>query len=61
MLTLFRDRGVKPAALHEVRELHTALGLVVAEAGPSEPARFGGEAGLRQPRPFATAAMHGPA
>jgi LysR family transcriptional regulator, benzoate and cis,cis-muconate-responsive activator of ben and cat genes len=33
VLALFRDRGLKPAALHEVRELQTALGLVVAEAG----------------------------
>ena len=33
VLSLFRDRGLKPAALHEVRELQTALGLVAAEAG----------------------------
>jgi len=33
VLALFRDRGVKPSSLHEVRELQTALGLVVAEAG----------------------------
>jgi LysR family transcriptional regulator, benzoate and cis,cis-muconate-responsive activator of ben and cat genes len=33
VLSLFRDKGLKPAALHEVRELQTALGLVVAEAG----------------------------
>jgi len=33
VLALFRDRGLKPAALHEVRELQTALGLVAAEAG----------------------------
>jgi DNA-binding transcriptional LysR family regulator len=33
VLALFRDQGLKPAALHEVRELQTALGLVVAEAG----------------------------
>lgn len=33
VLSLFRDHGVKPAGLHEVRELQTALGLVAAEAG----------------------------
>ena len=33
VLALFRDRGVKPRALHEVRELQTALGLVAADAG----------------------------
>jgi LysR family transcriptional regulator, benzoate and cis,cis-muconate-responsive activator of ben and cat genes len=33
VLALFREHGLKPAALHEVRELQTALGLVVAEAG----------------------------
>ena len=33
VLALFRDHGLKPAALHEVRELQTALGLVAAEAG----------------------------
>lgn len=33
VLSLFRDRGLKPAALHEVRELQTALGLVAAEVG----------------------------
>jgi len=32
VLALFRGRGLKPAALHEVRELQTALGLVAAEA-----------------------------
>ena len=33
VLAVFRDRGLKPAALHEVRELQTALGLVAAEVG----------------------------
>ena len=33
VLALFRDRGLKPAGLHEVRELQTALGLVAAEVG----------------------------
>jgi DNA-binding transcriptional LysR family regulator len=33
VLALFRDRGLKPAAMHEVRELQTALGLVAAETG----------------------------
>ncbi len=33
VLSLFRDRGLKPAGLHEVRELQTALGLVAAEVG----------------------------
>ena len=33
VLAVFRSRGLKPAALHEVRELQTALGLVAAEAG----------------------------
>jgi LysR family transcriptional regulator, benzoate and cis,cis-muconate-responsive activator of ben and cat genes len=33
VLALFRDRGLKPPAVHEVRELQTALGLVAAEAG----------------------------
>ena len=33
VLALFRDRGVKPQAVHEVRELQTALGLVAAETG----------------------------
>ncbi len=32
VLALFRERGLKPA-LHEVRELQTALGLVAAETG----------------------------
>lgn len=33
VLALFRERGLKPAALLEVRELQTALGLVAADAG----------------------------
>lgn len=33
VLSLFRDRGLKPAGLHEVRELQTALGLVAAGVG----------------------------
>ncbi len=33
VLALFRDSGLKPAAVFEVRELQTALGLVAAEVG----------------------------
>jgi DNA-binding transcriptional LysR family regulator len=33
VLALFRERGLKPPAVHEVRELQTALGLVAAETG----------------------------
>lgn len=33
VLALFRERGLKPMALYEVREVQTALGLVVAEVG----------------------------
>jgi DNA-binding transcriptional LysR family regulator len=33
VLALFRERGLKPVSVHEVRELQTALGLVAAEAG----------------------------
>jgi DNA-binding transcriptional LysR family regulator len=33
VLALFRERGLKPPVVHEVRELQTALGLVAAEAG----------------------------
>ena len=33
VLSIFRDRGLKPASVHEVRELQTALGLVAAETG----------------------------
>jgi DNA-binding transcriptional LysR family regulator len=33
VLNLFRERGLKPPAVYEVRELQTALGLVAAEVG----------------------------
>ena len=33
VLTLFRERDLKPPVVHEVRELQTALGLVAAEVG----------------------------
>ncbi|TPG58590.1 hypothetical protein EAH89_08260 [Roseomonas nepalensis] len=33
VLALFRERDMKPRAVHEVRELQTALGLVAAETG----------------------------
>ncbi|MFE0752896.1 LysR family transcriptional regulator [Inquilinus sp. NPDC058860] len=33
VLALFRDCGLKPMVVHEVRELQTALGLVAAETG----------------------------
>lgn len=33
VLALFRARDVKPAVVHEVRELQTALGLVAADTG----------------------------
>ncbi|MCB4823577.1 LysR family transcriptional regulator [Roseicella sp. GB24] len=33
VLALFRERGLRPALVHEVRELQTALGLVAAESG----------------------------
>ena len=33
VLSLFREAGIKPPTVHEVRELQTALGLVAAEAG----------------------------
>lgn len=33
VLTLFRDRGLEPAQIHEVRELQTAIGLVASAAG----------------------------
>jgi len=33
VLTLFRERGLKPPTVYEVRELQTALGLVAAEVG----------------------------
>ena len=33
VLALYRERGLKPPVLYEVRELQTALGLVAAESG----------------------------
>ena len=33
VLALYRDRGIKPPMVHEVRELQTALGLVAAGSG----------------------------
>lgn len=33
VLSLLRDQGITPSAVHEVRELQTALGLVAAEDG----------------------------
>jgi LysR family transcriptional regulator, benzoate and cis,cis-muconate-responsive activator of ben and cat genes len=33
VLALFRERDIKPVAVHEVRELQTALGLVAADSG----------------------------
>jgi DNA-binding transcriptional LysR family regulator len=33
VLALYRSQGLKPAALHEVKELQTALGLVAAQSG----------------------------
>lgn len=33
VLTLLHDHGVRPAAVHEVRELQTAMGLVAADMG----------------------------
>lgn len=33
VLSIFREHGLKPARLYEVRELQTALGLVAAEVG----------------------------
>lgn len=33
VLSLLRDQGTRPQAIHEVRELQTALGLVAAEDG----------------------------
>jgi DNA-binding transcriptional LysR family regulator len=33
VLALFRERGLKPTMVYEVRELQTALGLVAAESG----------------------------
>jgi LysR family transcriptional regulator, benzoate and cis,cis-muconate-responsive activator of ben and cat genes len=33
VLSLFRDQGLQPAAVHEVQEIQTALGLVAAGMG----------------------------
>lgn len=33
VLSLLRDQGIRPAEVHEVREIQTALGLVAAESG----------------------------
>ncbi|HSK40534.1 MAG TPA: LysR substrate-binding domain-containing protein, partial [Arenibaculum sp.] len=33
VLALYRERGLRPGGVHEVRELQTALGLVAANAG----------------------------
>jgi DNA-binding transcriptional LysR family regulator len=33
VLALYRERGMKPSVVYEVRELQTALGLVAAETG----------------------------
>jgi DNA-binding transcriptional LysR family regulator len=33
VLALYRERGMKPSAVYEVRELQTALGLVAADTG----------------------------
>lgn len=33
VLSLFRDHGLEPAQIHEVRELQTAIGLVASAAG----------------------------
>jgi len=35
VLSLFRDQGLQPAAVHEVQEIQTALGLVAAGMGLS--------------------------
>lgn len=33
VISLFREQGLKPAAVHEVRDVQTALGLVAADSG----------------------------
>lgn len=33
VLSLFRDHGLEPQSIQEVRELQTAIGLVAADAG----------------------------
>lgn len=47
VLALFRERGITPAALHEVRDVQTGLGLVAADIGvclvPSSVQRLGRE------------------
>lgn len=59
-LSALRDGGLAPAAVHEVRELQTALGLVAAQVGVSlvpesvEGVRGKGVAYRRLPEPVAT-------
>ncbi|CAJ2982522.1 transcriptional regulator CatR [Burkholderia pseudomallei] len=59
-LSALRDGGLAPAAVHEVRELQTALGLVAAQVGVSlvpesvEGVRVKGIAYRRLPEPVAT-------
>lgn len=59
-LSALRDGGLEPAAVHEVRELQTALGLVAAQVGVSlvpesvEGVRVKGVAYRRLPEPVAT-------
>ncbi|CAJ8007012.1 transcriptional regulator CatR [Burkholderia pseudomallei] len=59
-LSALRDGGLAPAAVHEVRELQTALGLVAAQIGVSlvpesvEGVRVKGVAYRRLPEPVAT-------
>ncbi|MBN3786218.1 LysR family transcriptional regulator [Burkholderia sp. Ac-20353] len=59
-LSALRDGGLAPAAVHEVRELQTALGLVAAEVGVSlvpesvEGVRVKGVVYRRLPEPVAT-------
>ncbi|AIV65792.1 LysR family transcriptional regulator [Burkholderia pseudomallei] len=59
-LSALRDGGLAPAAVHEVRELQTALGLVAAQVGVSlvpesvEGVRVKGVAYRRLPEPVAT-------
>ncbi|MWA19416.1 LysR family transcriptional regulator [Burkholderia pseudomallei] len=59
-LSALRDGGLAPAAVHEVRELQTALGLVAAQVGVSlvpesvEGVRVKGVVYRRLPEPVAT-------
>lgn len=59
-LSALRDGGLAPAAVHEVRELQTAFGLVAAQVGVSlvpesvEGVRVKGVAYRRLPEPVAT-------